>query len=119
MASFKGKEMKKLYVGNLPYEITEAELTEAFKAHGETTSVKLITDRDTGRGKGFGFVEMETADQAQAAAEELNGKELFGRTLKVDIAKDKPARNGGGFGRDRSPSDRSPRRERTERNFNR
>ena len=91
--------MKKLYVGNLPYEITENEITEAFGQYGSPTSVKLITDRDTGRGKGFGFVEMESAEQAQAVVDELNGKELFGRTLKIDIAKDRPPRQGGGFNR--------------------
>lgn len=103
--------MKKLYVGNLPYEVTEAELTEAFNQYGSTTSVKLVSDRDTGRGKGFGFVEMETPEQAQAIIDELNGKELFGRTLKIDIAKDRPPRSGGGGGFNRGP--------RRERNFNR
>ena len=100
--------MKKLYVGNLPYEITEDEVSEAFNQYGTTTSVKLITDRDTGRKKGFGFVEMESAEQAQAVVDELNGTEFHGRTLKVDIAKDRPPRSGGGF-------NRGPK----ERNFNR
>ena len=103
--------MKKLYVGNLPYEITEEEISEAFSQYGTATSVKLITDRDTGRKKGFGFVEMESADEAQAVVAELNGKELFGRTLKIDIANDRPQRSGGGGG----GFNRGPR----ERNFNR
>ncbi|MCO4755457.1 MAG: RNA-binding protein [Bacteriovoracaceae bacterium] len=102
--------MKKLYVGNLPYEITEEEVSDAFGQFGTATSVKLITDRDTGRKKGFGFVEMESAEEAQAVVDELNGKELFGRTLKIDIAKDRPPRNGGGGGFNRGPR---------ERNFNR
>lgn len=104
--------MKKLYVGNLPYEITESEITEAFSKFGSATSVKLISDRDTGRGKGFGFVEMESSEQARQVVDELNGKELFGRTLKVDIAKDRPARPAPGF-------NRGPRRFQEERNFNR
>ena len=76
--------------------MTESELAEAVGKIGPTISVKLITDRDTGRGKGFGFVEMENEDDAEAAVAELDGKELFGRTLKVDIAKDRPPRSGGG-----------------------
>lgn len=94
--------MKKLYVGNLPYEVTESEISDAFKAYGETTSVKLISDRDTGRGRGFGFVEMENAEQAQEVLNNLNGKELFGRTLKIDIAKERPRnspRPGAGYNR--------------------
>lgn len=104
--------MKKLYVGNLPYEITEEEITEAFSQYGSATSVKLISDRETGRSRGFGFVEMESAEQAQAVVDELNGKEMFGRTLKIDIAKDRPPRTGGG-GFNRGP------RGGGERNFNR
>lgn len=100
--------MKKLYVGNLPYEVTEEEIKEAFGQCGTATSVKLISDRETGRMRGFGFVEMESAEQAQAVVDELNGKEVFGRTLKIDIAKDKP-KTGGGF-------NRGPR---GDRNFNR
>lgn len=110
--------MKKLYVGNLPYEITESEITEAFSQFGDATSVKLISDRDTGKCKGFGFVEMESADQAQAVVDELNGKELFGRTLKIDIANDKPPRNGGGA-RSFSRGPRSGGNGGGERNFNR
>ena len=101
-----------MYVGNLPYEITEAEITEAFSQYGAATSVKLISDRDTGRGKGFGFVEMESSEQARQVVDELNGKELFGRTLKVDIAKDRPARPAPGF-------NRGSRRFQEERSFNR
>lgn len=107
--------MKKLYVGNLPYEITETELTEAFGQFGTPASVKLITDRDTGRGKGFGFVEMESAELAQTVVDELNGKEMFGRTLKIDIAKDRPAGRAPGTQR----FDQGQRREKRERSFNR
>lgn len=96
--------MKKLYVGNLPFQITEEEISEAFGRWGSPVSVKLIVDRETGRGRGFGFVEMESADLAQTVVDELDGKELFGRTLKIDIARDKPPRDrqprqGGGFNR--------------------
>ncbi|MCL5736425.1 MAG: RNA-binding protein [Actinobacteria bacterium] len=91
----------KLYVGNLSYETTEASIRTAFEAHGEVTSVNLITDRDTGRPKGFGFVEMGTPEEAQKAKGALDGTQLDGRALKVDVAKEQVARaprSGGGFG---------------------
>ena len=83
----------KLYVGNLSYETSEASIRTAFEAHGEVTSVNLITDRDTGRPKGFGFVEMGSAEEAQKAKSALDGTQLDGRALKVDVAKERrPAR---------------------------
>jgi cold-inducible RNA-binding protein len=88
----------KLYVGNLSYETSEATIRTAFEAHGEVTSVNLITDRDTGRPKGFGFVEMGSAEEAQKAKSALDGTQLDGRALKVDVAKEqapKPPRSGG------------------------
>ncbi|GAB4255824.1 MAG: hypothetical protein Kow00129_16560 [Thermoleophilia bacterium] len=89
----------KLYVGNLSYSTDEAGLEAAFSPYGEVTSVNVITDRDTGRPRGFAFVEMADAEQAQAAREALNGAELDGRTLKVDEAKEQRPRGGGGGGR--------------------
>jgi RNA recognition motif-containing protein len=91
----------KLYVGNLSYETTEASIRTAFEAHGEVTSVNLITDRDTGRAKGFGFVEMGSAEEAQNAKTALDGTQVDGRTLKVDVAKEqapRAPRSGGGYG---------------------
>jgi RNA recognition motif-containing protein len=91
----------KLYVGNLSYETSEASIRTAFEAHGEVTSVNLITDRDSGRPKGFGFVEMGTPEEAQTAKGALDGTQLDGRALKVDVAKAKEARaprSSGGFG---------------------
>lgn len=85
----------KLYVGNLPFSATEASLTDMFSKVGSVDSATLITDRDTGRSKGFGFVEMSTEDEAQKAIAELNGKELDGRTLTVNEARPKEPRSGG------------------------
>jgi len=92
---------KKLYVGNLPYSATEQTLTETFSAHGSVESVKIITDRDSGRSKGFGFVEMSSDDEAQSAIETLNGQEVEGRKLTVNEAKPMAPRDNnsrGGFG---------------------
>ncbi len=86
---------QKLYVGNLPFSATEDSLRDLFTEHGEVLSLNLITDRDTGRPRGFGFVEMENADAAIAA---LDGTEFEGRNLKVNVAKDRPDRGGGGGG---------------------
>ncbi|MBN2006550.1 MAG: RNA-binding protein [Anaerolineae bacterium] len=87
---------KKLYVGNMNYDTTEAKLREIFSAHGEVTSVNLVTDRDTGRPRGFAFVEMATDEAAKAAMTALNGQSVDGRQLKVDEAQ--PRRTGGGGG---------------------
>jgi len=91
----------KLYVGNLSYETSQASLRTVFERHGEVASVTLITDRDSGRPKGFGFVEMGTPEQAQAAKGALDGKQLDGRALKIDMAKEQVPRaphSGGGYG---------------------
>jgi len=91
----------KLYVGNLSYDTSEASIRTAFEAHGEVNSVNLITDRDSGRPKGFGFVEMGSADEAQKAKSALDGTQMDGRALKVDVAKEmvpRESRSGGGYG---------------------
>lgn len=78
---------KKLYVGSLPYTTTEEELHEIFSPYGEVVSVRIISDRMTGRSKGFGFVEMAIGDEADRAVQELNGASLKGRTLIVNEAR--------------------------------
>jgi len=90
---------KKLYVGNLPFTTTEAELRDLFEAHGAVQSVNVITDRETGRSRGFGFVEMEEGSAADAAMQALDGKDMDGRSLRVNEAHDR--RGPGGGGRDR------------------
>ena len=87
----------KIYVGNLPFSATESELSEAFSAHGEVMSATLITDRETGRPRGFGFVEMSDAD-ARNAIEALNGTDMGGRQLTVNEARPRENRGGGGGG---------------------
>ena len=84
---------KKLYVGNLPFSVTEQSLQATFSQHGTVESVNLITDRDTGQSKGFGFVEMRTDAEANAAINELNGTELEGRPIKVNEAKPQARRS--------------------------
>ena len=89
-----------IYVGNLAHELTEEELREAFTEFGEVTSAKIITDRDSGISRGFGFVEMANKAEAQASIAGLNGKELKGRTLTVNEARARSDdRRGGGGGR--------------------
>jgi cold-inducible RNA-binding protein len=78
---------KKLYVGNLSFQTTEADLTSMFEQHGTVESVKIITDRDTGRSKGFGFVEMTDDEAAEKAIASLNGHEVGGRALTVNEAR--------------------------------
>ncbi len=92
---------KKLYVGGLPYAVTEDRLEEIFSAHGTVDSARVITDRFTGRSRGFGFVEMSTDEEAQTAIDSLNGTELEGRTLTVNEARPQEKRSEGGGGRDR------------------
>ena len=87
--------MKKLYVGNLPFSATDDEVTQLFGEHGTVHSVALINDRETGRPRGFGFVEMDD-DAANAAMQALDGSEMGGRTLRVNEAQDR--RGGGGRG---------------------
>ena len=93
--------MKKLYVGNLSYGATEATIRSLFEKHGAVESVTLINDRDTGRSKGFGFVEMANDAEAQRAISALNGKEVDGRALTVNEARPKTERSSGGGGRSR------------------
>jgi cold-inducible RNA-binding protein len=104
---------KKLYVGNLAFSVTDQELQNVFAAFGTVESSKVITDRDSGRSKGFGFIEMSSEDEANNAINELNGKEQNGRPLTVSEAKPQAPRDsrgggggggrggGGGFGRSR------------------
>ena len=93
----------KLFVGNLPWSVGDAELEEIFSPHGQVASARVITDRDTGRSRGFGFVEMEVADVA-AVISATNGREIDGRPLRVNEAEDK---GGSGGRRDsRGPRDR-------------
>jgi RNA recognition motif-containing protein len=89
---------KKLYVGNLPFSTTEDELREIFERHGRVDSVNVITDRETGRPRGFGFVEMAEASAATDAIRALDGTQLGGRALKVNEAQDKRSGGGGGGG---------------------
>ena len=88
--------MKKLYVGNLSFDTTEQQLEAAFAAHGSVQSVSIIVDRQTGRSRGFGFVEMDSEQEAEAAVTALNGTELNGRTLTVNEARERKGRPGGG-----------------------
>jgi len=89
---------KKLYVGNMSYDMDSSALQELFGAHGSVQSAEVIADRDTGRSKGFGFVEMGSEAEAQAAIAALNGQEHGGRALTVNEAKPKESRSGGGGG---------------------
>ena len=87
---------RKLYIGNLPYSATETDISDKCAAFGAVESVKLIIDRDTGRSKGFGFVEMGSDSEAQAAIDGLNGADYDGRPMKVNEAKPQENRGGGG-----------------------
>src|SRR5579871_2938829 len=87
---------KKLYVGNLAYTVTDSELQQLFEAHGAVQSAQVIMDRDTGRSKGFGFVEMGSDQEAQAAIQALNGQTVGGRPLTVNEARPKTEGGGGG-----------------------
>src|SRR5271170_2223483 len=89
---------KKLYVGNLSYQVDSSELEQLFSAHGQVTSAQIINDRETGRSKGFGFVEMANDNEAQAAIEALNGQQHNGRALTVNEARPREERGGGGGG---------------------
>ena len=90
---------KKLYVGNLPYSADQKALEETFSQCGTVDSANVIMDRDTGKSRGFGFVEMSSDSEAQKAIEELNGFNMDGRELRVNEAKPKAPRGGGGGGR--------------------
>ena len=95
----------KIYVGNMSFDSNEAELRKAFEVHGKVDTVSIINDRDTGRPKGFGFVEMSNDAEAKAAIEALNGKDFMGRTLNVNEARPRAegtrggSNRGGGFRR--------------------
>lgn len=88
----------KLYVGNLAFQTTNEELEELFSQVGTVESASIVEDRDTGRSRGFGFVEMATNDEGNAAIAEFNGKEINGRSLTVNEARPRENRGGGGFG---------------------
>jgi len=90
---------KKLYCGNLSYNVASSDLDQIFGEYGTVKSAEVIMDRDTGRSKGFGFVEMNSDQEAQAAIDGVNGKEHDGRTLTVNEARPREARTGGGGGR--------------------
>jgi RNA recognition motif-containing protein len=87
-----------IYIGNMSYEVTEEDLQQAFEAFGQVESVNIIKDKFSGRSKGFGFVEMPDKANAQSAINELNGKELKGRTLNVNEARPRTESSGGGGG---------------------
>src|SRR3954452_7310386 len=97
---------KKLYVGNLSYEVTEDELSQLFSQCGQVSSARIVKDRDTGRSKGFGFVEMPNDDEATHAIDRMKGHDLKGRPIMVDEAREKTgstgfgggSRGGGGYG---------------------
>ena len=86
----------KLYVGNLSFNSSENDITDAFAAHGTVTSVNLIMDRETGRPRGFAFVEMSSGSEAKAAIQGLDGQDLDGRNLKVNVAKPRESRSSDG-----------------------
>jgi RNA recognition motif-containing protein len=88
----------KLYVGGLPYSVTETQLEEVFAAHGTVESARVITDRMSGRSRGFGFVEMSSPEEAEEAMQKLNGTDLEGRSLTVNEAKPQQPRSDGGGG---------------------
>ena len=93
--------MTNIYVGNLSFDVSDAQLQEAFGAHGTVNKANVVTDRETGRSRGFGFVEMAKDEEGKAAIEALNGSELGGRTITVNVAKpreDRPRGGGGGGG---------------------
>ena len=99
---------KKLFVGNLSFEVTDFDLEDLFKQYGEVLSARVILDRDTNRSRGFGFVEMSSDDSAQSAIDALNGTEVKGRTINVSLAKERSDDNrgfrnsGGGFKKNRN-----------------
>src|SRR5215210_4457826 len=99
----------KLYVGNLSFKTTGDDLRQHFSQAGTVESASIIEDRETGRSRGFGFVEMATAEEAAAAIEQFNGKELDGRSLTVNEADPKTDRGGGGGGGGGGRNDREPR----------
>jgi cold-inducible RNA-binding protein len=105
----KDRFIVKIFVGNLPFSMDNDQLAELFKAHGEVDSASVVTDRDTGRSRGFGFVEMADDTAARKAIEAINGQDVGGRALTVNEARPQARRDGGGGGRG---GDRGGRRER-------
>lgn len=97
MSKSETKQMN-IYVSNLSFDITDAELAQLFEAHGRVDKASVIKDRDTGRSRGFGFVEMSEKAEAEAAIQAMNGKEIKGRALNVNEARPKPQGAGGGGG---------------------
>jgi len=93
--------VKNIFVGNLSFNTTEDELRQAFEAYGQVDRVSILTDRDTGRSRGFGFVEMANNEDGEKAIAALNGTQIGGRTINVNEARPKTERGGGGGGRDR------------------
>ncbi|MFH1749082.1 MAG: RNA-binding protein [Planctomycetota bacterium] len=89
---------KKVYIGNLSFDMSSSDLESLFTQYGTVASAQVIEDRETGRGKGFGFVEMSSDEEAQAAITALNGQEHSGRTLTVNEARPREPRGGGGYG---------------------
>ena len=106
--------MKNIFVGNLSFNTSEDELRQMFEAYGQVDRVSIMTDRDTGRSRGFGFVEMTNAEDGEKAIAALNGSQVGGRTLNVNEARPKNDRGsgGGGGGRDRGGRDRGGRGQR-------
>jgi RNA recognition motif-containing protein len=90
--------MTNIFVGNLSFRTTQEELHQVFANYGAIERVNLVTDRDSGQSRGFAFVEMTNADEAEAAINALNGTELHGRNINVNVARPKPAGGGGGYG---------------------
>ena len=104
--------MKNIFVGNLNFNTSEEELRQMFEVHGQVDRVSIMTDRDTGRSRGFGFVEMANSEEGDKAIAALNGSQIGGRTLNVNEARPKPERSsggghGGGRGRERSGGGRN------------
>src|SRR5207253_5123220 len=111
-SSLRGICVKNIFVGNLDFNTGEDELRKMFEVYGQVDRVSIMTDRDTGRSRGFGFVEMANAEEGEKAIAALNGTQLGGRTLNVNEARPKPARGaggGGGGGRGRERGGRSNR----------
>ena len=94
----RGTRLKNIFVGNLDFNTSEEELRQLFEVHGQVDRVSIMTDRDTGRSRGFGFVEMTSAEDGEKAIAALNGSQVNGRTLNVNEARPKPERTGGGGG---------------------
>ncbi len=101
-SSAKVRAVKNIYIGNLPFSATEAEIRQLFEGYGSVSRIHLVTDRDTGRPRGFGFVDMDNDGEADAAMKGLNGSDMGGRTLTVNEARPREPRRGpGGGGGDR------------------